>query len=174
MRKIILSIVVLAAILLPANRIMAQATVTTAGAANIVAPIALEETSSLSFGTMSVLSVTPGTCILSTSGLRTQTAGVNLSSATPISKNAAYNVTGAVSTAYAVNLPASFDVINGSESMTVDALKVKTTSSGVDGLTGTLSATGTDNFTLGGTLNVKAAQIAKLYTGSFDVTVAYN
>jgi len=99
---------------------------------------------------------------------------VNLSSATPISKNAAYNVTGAVSTAYAVNLPASFDVINGSESMTVDALKVKTTSSGVDGLTGTLSATGTDNFTLGGTLNVKAAQIAKLYTGSFDVTVAYN
>jgi len=59
MRKIILSIVVIAAISFPANRIMAQATVTTAGAANIVTPIALEETSSLSFGTMSVLSRTP-------------------------------------------------------------------------------------------------------------------
>jgi len=39
MRKIILSIVVLAAISLPANRLMAQATVNTAGAANIVDPV---------------------------------------------------------------------------------------------------------------------------------------
>jgi len=58
--------------------------------------------------------------------------------------------------------------------MIVNALKVKTGSIGADGLTGILSAAGTDNFTLGGTLNANAGQAALLYTGSFDVTVAYN
>lgn len=58
--------------------------------------------------------------------------------------------------------------------MTIVSILARTASAGADGLTGTLSAAGTDNFTVGGTLEVAAGQTTGLYTGTFDVTVAYN
>ena len=45
------------------------------------------------------------------------------------------------------------------------------------GTVGTLQTSGdpgTDKFTIGGTLTVKASQASGVYTGSFNVTVAYN
>jgi len=155
----------------------AQATENTTAAANIVTPIAISETSSLHFGTMAVLAGTGGTCVLSTQGVRTQTGGVNLSAQTPSASNAAYDVSGAVNTTYAITLPASITVTEtllGTATMNINNLLARTVSAGSDGLTGTLSAGGTDSFTVGGTLNVAAGQATGLYTGSFDVTVAYN
>lgn len=155
----------------------AQATENTAAAAQIVTPIAISETSPLHFGTMAVLAGTGGTAVLSTQGVRTQSGGVNLSVQTPSASNAAYNVSGAVNTAYGITLPASITVtetVSSTATMIINNLLARTISAGVDGLTGTLSAGGTDSFTVGGTLNVAAGQVTGLYTGSFDVTVAYN
>jgi len=42
------------------------------------------------------------------------------------------------------------------------------------GTAGVLSTAGTDEFTIGGVLTVGAPQTSGLYTGSFNVTVAYN
>jgi hypothetical protein len=155
-------------------RVRAQATESTDAAANIVIPIAISETSSLHFGTMTVLAETGGTCVLSTQGVRTQTAGVNLSVQAPSATNAAYNVTGQVNTSYSITLPAKVKVTFLSNSMTIGRLVARPSSAGADGLTGTLSSAGNDFFTVGGTLNVLPGQAAGLYTGSFNVTVVYN
>ena len=155
--------------------VMAQATKNTTAGAKIVAPISITETSSLNFGTMAVLASTAGTCVLSTQGVRSATGGVNLSAQAPVSANAAYNVGGAISTTYAITLPSTITVTDGSShNMTIDNLLARTASAGANGLTGTLSVTGTDSFTIGGTLNVTAAQVAAVYSGTFNVTVAYN
>lgn len=159
------------------NNLLAQATDNTAAGAVIIIPIAISETSPLHFGVMAVLAGTPGTSVLSTTGVRTATGGVNLSVQAPVATNAAYNVSGQISTTYAITLPATITVtetIGGVQTMTIGTLLARTASAGVDGLTGTLSGAGTDNFTIGGTLTVAAAQLAGTYTGTFNVTVAYN
>ncbi len=159
------------------TKVMAQATENTAAAANIVTPIALTETSSLHFGTMAVLASSGGTCILSTQGVRTPTGGVNLSVQAPGATNAAYNVSGAVNTAYAITLPSIITVTEqtlGEATMRISSILARPASAGAEQLTGTLSANGTDNFTVGGTLDVTAGQPTGQYSGTFDVTVAYN
>jgi len=175
MKKTILLIALIVMMTGFTSRIFAQATVTgtTAGAV-IVTPISLTETAVLHFGTMSVLAATPGTCVLSTQGVRTATGGVNLSAAAPTSTNAAYNVGGNGLATYAITLPATITVTSGGNNMTINNLLARTASAGADGLTGTLTGGGTDSFTVGGTLVVPAAQPTGAYAGTFDVTVAYN
>ena len=58
--------------------------------------------------------------------------------------------------------------------MTISGLLARFNGAGADAIVSTLSATGTDNFTLGGTLTVAAAQVAGIYAGAFNVTVDYN
>jgi hypothetical protein len=174
MKKVLILFVAVSMIAGYSTKVMAQATENTAAAAKIVTPLSITETSSLHFGTMAVLAGTPGTCVLSTQGARTQTGGVNLSIQAPSASNAAYNVAGAVNTTYAITLPATITVTSGAESMTINSILARTVSAGVDGLTGTLSASGSDSFTVGGTLNVSAGQVTGVYNGTFDVTVAYN
>ena len=43
-----------------------------------------------------------------------------------------------------------------------------------DAITSTLSATGTDNFTVGGVLTVGASAVGGIYAGTFNVSVDYN
>jgi hypothetical protein len=156
------------------TRVTAQATETTDVAANLVIPIAISETASMHFGTMTVLPGAGGTCVLSTQGVRTQTAGVNLSVQAPVASNASYNVSGAVNTSYSIVLPSKITVNCLSNSMTIGKLVARPASRGSDNMTGTLSSSGSDNFSIGGTLNVLPGQAAGLYTGKFSVTVVYN
>ena len=58
--------------------------------------------------------------------------------------------------------------------MTISLLKARFSGAGSDAVTSTLSATGTDSFTLGGTLTVAAAQMPGIYAGTFAVSVDYN
>jgi hypothetical protein len=174
MKKVLILLVAVIMIAGYSTNLMAQATENTAAAAKVVTPLTITETSSLHFGTMAVLAGTPGTCVLSTQGARTQTGGVNLSVQAPTASNAAYNVAGAVNTTYAITIPSTITVTAGAANMTINSLLARTASAGTDGLTGTLSGSGTDNFTIGGTLNVLAGQVTGIYTGTFDVTVAYN
>jgi len=147
----------------------------TAAGAKILTVLTIAETSDLKFGSMGVNSI-GGSCILSTTGVRTQTSGVNLSQSDPYSV-ASYNVNGEAGYTFAISLPSSIIVTHISSSnhtMTINALAARCNSTAVDGLVGTLDQNGFDSFNVGGTLNVAASQYSGVYTGSFDVTVAYN
>jgi hypothetical protein len=171
------SLIVSAVIVLIAGfttKVNAQATQNTAAGAVLITPISITQTSPLHFGVMAVQSGLDGTCILSTAGVRTATGGVNLSVQAPLATNAAYTVGGSLNTTYAITLPASITVTSSSFSMIIDNLLAKAASAASDGLTGTLNGSGSDSFTVGGTLNVTAGKPAGVYAGTFNVTVAYN
>ena len=173
------SIILFAAIAMTAiftNQTMAQATVTgTTAGAKILVPITLTETGVLHFGTM--YKGTGGTCVLATDGTRSFTGGVTAAAVAPFLSNATYDVTGAVNTTYAITLPASVTVtetVGLVATMTINAMTVLPFNTGANAVTGTLSGTGLDNLTVGGTLTVAGTQATGIYAGTFDVTVAYN
>jgi hypothetical protein len=69
---------------------------------------------------------------------------------------------------YAVTLPTSVTISNGSENMTV------TNFNRSGGVQLTLDAAGNSAFTVGARLNVGSNQPAGIYSGTFNVTVNYN
>ncbi len=85
--------------------------------------------------------------------------------------------TGAKSTQYTITVPSEGITIKdnggtGSNSMTVDTFTAGNLTASVSG--GTLDASsGTSSFHVGGKLHVGASQAAGTYTGTFNVTVAY-
>ena len=177
--KTITKLFTLAAILLITGfttNVMAQGTVTgTTAGANILEPITLTKNEVLNFGSMSVAIAIGGTCVLSTQGNRSATGGVSISPICPSATKAAFTVTGSPATAtYVIMLPGTITVTNGTPAQDMLITPVARASAAVvDGTTGTLSG-GSDTFTVGGTLNVAAAQPAVAYSGTFSVTVGYN
>ena len=157
---------------------MAQVTENIVAGAKILTTLTISETLPMHFGTMGVLAGTGGTCVVTTAGVRSATAGVTLSALSPLKSLATCLVTGEPLYTYAITLPDDITVTHTdlSTTMTIDALLAKSTS-GIESHTavGTLIAVaGTESFTIGGTLNVAMAQLAGVYSGNFDVTVAYN
>ena len=64
-------------------------TVNATAGATILTPLTFKKTSDLQFGTMGESEGTGGTCVLTTTGSRTQTGGVYLSPLSPQKSNAA-------------------------------------------------------------------------------------
>ena len=58
--------------------------------------------------------------------------------------------------------------------MDITLMKAWVASASGEAVAGTLASDGTDHFTLGGTLTVKANQTGGVYSGTFAVTVDYN
>jgi len=160
---------------------MAQTSATVSGTAagsKLIVPMTLTQISPLHFGTINLLTGTGGTVELpSNSTTRVFSAGVVASTIAPLATNAAYSVTGSNSATYALTLPATVvvtETVGTTATMTISALKARFNGAATDAITSTLSLTGTDNFTVGGTLTVAAAQIGGIYAGTFPVTVDYN
>jgi hypothetical protein len=143
-------------------------------------PAALTQTSQLHFGTINLVIIAAGTCILSTAGVRTFTGGLNGSASVPIATNAAYTVTGKIGATYAVTLPSSPVILKmGNSSATTDNVSVTAFTSRFlgatsDALTSKLSITGTDSFVVGATLTTMASQNAGVYAGTFNISIDYN
>lgn len=152
---------------------------TNAGAVLIVA-MTLSETSPLHFGSNVLTTTAGGTVVLpSNSTTRTYTGGVAASAATPVATNAAYNVTGTALETYSLTLPSTVTVthtsaVAGVITMEISSMTARFNGAGADATTSTLSADGTDSFTLGGTLTVGANQVGGVYAGTFDVSIDYN
>jgi len=184
MKKVLLSIVAIAVIALLPNRVMAvpfggglTTQLTTDAAANVILPLSISQNTPLHFGTFSVNS-SDGTVVVATSTDRSATGGVALSSGLPASQTATYTVTGQADATYAVTLPTSFTIANGGNTLTISDVKALLANTGSDqdpstGITGTLTS-GTDQVTVGATLNVPGGTNAGLYNGTFDIAVAYN
>jgi spore coat protein U-like protein len=161
-RKIALA----AALLLLAGNAAAQTATSTVTVQVESRAITLANVAGLNFGTIlpygSAGSVTVGT----TGSYSASNAYI--SNATGISASA-WAVTGIPGAPYAVTLPNSVTITNGSETMTVNGF---TRSGGTSQLN--LDAAGNGTFTVGARLNVGANQPAGTYAGTFNVTVNYN
>jgi hypothetical protein len=155
----------------------ATVTGTTAGA-QLIIPMAIGQDSPLHFGTINLVAGVGGTVVLSTvNAARSFTGGVVASAVTPLATNAAYHVTGTKNESYALTLPATITVtetVGNSASMVISDLKARFLGAADDAVISTLSATGTDSFTVGGTLTVSPSQVGGIYAGAFNVTVDYN
>jgi len=155
----------------------ATITGTTAGA-QLIVPMTIIQDAPLHFGTINLLTGAGGTVILpSNSTTRIFETGVAESTISPVATNAAYHVTGTYNETYALSLPSTIIVTEtkgSTATMTISALTARFNLAATDAVVSTLSATGTDNFTVGGTLTVTAAQIGGIYAGTFNVTVDYN
>ncbi|MDB5095705.1 MAG: YapH protein [Cyanobacteria bacterium RYN_339] len=132
----------------------------------IITPISLTYVSNLNFGDV-VSSSSAGTVVVTTAAARSSTGGTTLGNSTGVAA-AAFTVGGQGSSTYAITLPSTSSIASGANSMTVDAYTSNPST------TGTLSAGGSQGLAVGATLNVGASQPTGSYTGTFNVTVAYN
>ncbi len=148
---------------------------TTAGG-KIGSELALTETSALHFGTMTVPSGAVNV-LLSTTNIRTASvpANITLLAQTPVHQTASYTVYGDNDQDYQITLPAnnSVTIVSGANHMHVNTFIYRTASDGRDGHHGTLNGIGEDTFTVGATLILINAQPYGVYSGTFNVTVAY-
>jgi hypothetical protein len=178
MKKLIFGAMLLTAF---AIQTKAQSSINGQAKAEVTSQLAISDNTgtvggtTLNFGKIAVLAGSGGTCTISTvNAVATVSGGVNTITST--TSNAIFSLTGMAGKSYAITMPASAVVTRagGSETMTIDNLKVRPNSKGNDELTGTLDSFGSDSFTVGGQLNVAAAQADGIYNGTFNVTVAYN
>ncbi|MDR3682758.1 MAG: DUF4402 domain-containing protein [Geothrix sp.] len=135
--------------------------------ANFLTAISLSKVTDLNFGS-AIMSGTAGTVVLTPTGARSATGGVTLASGGLVGP-ATFTVTGDAAATYAITLPSSI-TLNGAGGATLTVSPVASTPSA----TGLLDGTGQQTLAVGGTLNVAANQPAGAYSGTFNVTVAYN
>jgi len=140
---------------------------TVSGTANatVLTPLVLTEDDTLEFGKLSS-GLSTGTVVIDNADGRTVTGGVTLEGGT--FRSGAWSVAGEASTAYTITLPSSdVTLTSGGDTMTVNTFTDSASGSS------TTDGTGADTFKVGATLNVGISQPNGTYTGSYDVTVAY-
>jgi hypothetical protein len=180
MKKLLMlfTAVVLMAVFAATGMAQTSASTTTDAGAKLIVPMMIYQDAPLHFGTINLLLGVAGTCVLpSNNTIRAFSGGIIGSSVAPLPTNAAYHVTGTMNSTYALTLPSTITVtetVGNSATMTINTIKARFNGQLTDGVTSTLSATGTDSFTLGGTLIVAAAQVAGIYHGTFTLSVDYN
>ena len=147
----------------------ADAMATPAGA-TIVAAISIVHTAHLNFGQIVASPTDPGTVAQTAAASPVRTAtGCTLGNTTGMSP-ATFTVGGEPNATYAITLPDDATVtLTGAG----DPMAITDFVSSPSG-TGTLSGGGLQTLYVGGTLHVGAAQVAGVYSGTFDVTVTYN
>ncbi|HYG27810.1 MAG TPA: DUF4402 domain-containing protein [Caulobacteraceae bacterium] len=167
--KIALGAAAMAALSSPA---FAQATSTASatGTTTIVQAITVAKNTDLAFGKLA--KPTSGTSTITidaTSGARSESGAGDAALLTSTTSRATYTVTGEASTAYTITLPAgTFQMTKsgGATPLTVTLVRSATS--------GTLSSGGTDTFGVGGSFDIASTTETGAYSGTFDVTVAYN
>jgi hypothetical protein len=141
--------------------------------AQVLGAIALTTVNPLQFGGFTC-GASGGTVVIAVNGDRSKTgADLVLVTGTVTPTAASYTVTGTGLATYSIVIPvASFNVTNttgsGNETMAVTDMGCSYAT-----LHSAFSAGGTDAFTAGGTLTAGASQAPGVYTGTFNVTVAY-
>ena len=171
MKNIVKVLAIASIAIVSANSSFAQASATASATATIITPISIAKNVDMRFGNVAVTAATGGTVILAPAGIRTTggAGGVTLPATTGTVSAADFTVTGQASYTYAITLPSSATLSDGSgHTMTVNAF----TSS--PSATGTLTSGGTQDLTVGATLTVSAAQASGTYTNATGVPVTVN
>lgn len=145
----------------------ATASATANASARIVVPLEIMKDVDLAFGNIAA-GPSAGTVTVATDGSRTGNGGITLIAAGNSNSAATFSLSGYPMATFTIDLPVSIQIISGSDEMMVDNFVSDLGSSSV------LDANGESTLNVGATLNVDANQAAGLYTGTFDVIVAYN
>lgn len=169
MKRGILQFSIIISGLLFSSSVFAQATATATAAATIVTPISISNTADMNFGNVAT-DGSVGTVVLTPQSTRTSTGGVTLPTTAGTVTAAAFTVTGSGSYTYSITLPNSVTITSGGDTMIVDTFT--STPSAADGQL----SSGTQDITVGATLNLVASQGAGTYLSAtpFAVTVNYN
>ena len=175
MKKTILKFLAIGMIVGISNTLAAQTNTASASSsafATIVAPIGLSHSGAdLQFGTM--IKGT-GTVTVSTADVRTfSNSALNPGDQGATPTAAVFTVTGEGSYTYSIAFTNETETLTNTGSQTMVAGNFVALSSDGEGLTGTLS-NGSDTVKVGATLTLDDDETAGTYTGSFEVTVAYN
>ncbi len=149
------------------NAQTASSTATASASARIVTPLEITKNVDLAFGNIAAGPIA-GTVTIATDGSRIGMGGVTLISAGNVNSAAQFSITGYASATFAITLPGTIYLSDGNSLMSVDSFVSSL------GATSTLDQNGQAGLNVGATVNVAAGQYAGLYTGSFDVTIAYN
>ncbi|MCR5875190.1 DUF4402 domain-containing protein [Phenylobacterium sp. J426] len=144
------------------------------GTMNVTQPLQLSKTTDLTFGTIMRPSSGSGNVIIdATTGVRTVTGNATGvtggANATPT--RAAFTVTGEGNMNITVTVPGSMTMTRGG----LDPITVSLNSTmGGGQLSGPSGSTGTASFGVGGQLSLSSSTPTGAYSGTFNVTVAYN
>lgn len=136
-----------------------------AATATVVAPITLTHTpgAALNFGRFTA--GTGGTVVVTAAGAASATGGVFIvTGGSPAAD--AFSVTGDPNRTFTIATTSSTVASPGGATLAFTTAP--------SAATGTLSATGAANFTVGGTLTVPGTAAAAVYTGNYSATVTYN
>ena len=146
-----------------------SASASATASANIIQPIEIVKTADLAFGNIAS-GTAEGTVTIAVDGSRSATGGVTLIEAGNVSNAGAFDINGLADATFTIEVPASIviETEGGADQMTVNNF---VSSLGADSV---LDANGEATLEVGATLTVAAQQAAGLYSGSFDVIVAYN
>jgi hypothetical protein len=148
------------------------ATTATAGAtAEILSSINIVKDTDLDFGQIAVNGA--GTVKIDTGATPADTCSANLVCAGTKTR-AGFTVTGARNLGVLVTLPSSAVTLTGSGGGTMSLGSFTSYFPTGTTLTAASGTIGTTTIDVGGTLTVAAGQTTGVYTGSFDVSVAYN
>jgi hypothetical protein len=161
------SLFVLVAVTSTVNAQTATSIASAEASARIVAPIEISKVADLKFGNIAA-GPSAGIVEISTNDNRTSNGGVTLIAAGNVSNAAAFDITGYPNATFTISLPENISLTSGSDQMEVNNFVSDL------GNNSTLDNAGEAQLKVGATLNVEANQAVGLYTGSFDVTVAYN
>jgi hypothetical protein len=126
--------------------------------------LVLTPNSSLSFGQI-IATGSPGIVTVTPEGMRSASDGAALASSLGVAA-ASFTVTGDPDASYGITLPPSATLSGRSSSMTIDHFSI---SSGA----GNLGA-GMQVFSVGAELHVGASQLSAAYSGTYEISVAYN
>lgn len=135
--------------------------------ATIVPPLQLIKTSDLSFGEI-VAGSQNGKVSVGIDNSRTASGGIHLVTTEENLNTAAFDIQGFPNSSFTVSIPSYVFISHGPNNMKVENFVSSL------GNTSILDSRGVAALKIGATLNVNANQSVGVYTGAFDVTVAYN
>lgn len=172
----LLAVAAIAAATLTATSALAAgpetATASANGAAKIIRPITIGSSGSLDFGTIVRPTSGSGTVTISQAGART--VGAGLAAVGSGGSRPVFTINGEGGQSYDLDIPASFDLTSGSNTLTVTLNP--SLADGTHTLSGALGDEddGTATLNVGGQITVTDATATGAYAGSFNVTVTYN
>jgi hypothetical protein len=149
------------------NAQTASSSANATASANIVTPLSIWKNSDLAFGNIAA-GQSWGSVTVDYYGSRYANGGVTLINAGSYSSSAQFSISGYPYATFAISLPYSIMITNGSSWMQVDNFNSDL------GWGSTLDWYGNAWMNIGATLEVNPGQEPGMYTGSFDVTVNYN
>ncbi|MEI8204031.1 MAG: DUF4402 domain-containing protein [Bacteroidota bacterium] len=159
--------------------VKAQVSLNPTAGSKVGKAIAIDQTSSLHFGTMTVPTGAVNV-VLTALNVRSASipANISLLPQSPVHQTASYIVYGDKDKNYSITLPANnvVTISNGTSTIHVNNFTFNSASlgSGSGPHDGRTDHSGEDTFTVGATLILVAGQAYGVYNGTFTVTVDYN